>query len=101
MNDFVSCTLDIDSPDLIRITEVNIEKLQQLGYRLEYEIASYHKEVGVTESLGEPIEITKEEFSKILKENSTSFDGWESTPQSCSYKTYPIENERKLEGGRR
>ncbi len=90
MNNFIDCSLNMDSPDFIEIKEKNKEKLQQLGYRLEYEIASYHKDVVINESLGEPVEITKEEFSKILKENSSSFDGWDSISQNCSYETYPI-----------
>jgi outer membrane protease len=91
MNDFIDCTLNIDFPDFIRIKKIDKEKLKQLGYRLEYEIASYHKDVVVNEYLGEPVEITKEEFYRILKENISNFDSLDSASQSCSCKTYPIE----------
>ncbi len=95
MNDFIDCSLNMDSPDFIEIKEIDKEKLQQLGYRLEYEIASYYKEIVINEALGEPVEITKEEFYKILKENISNFDSLNARSQSCSYKTYPIEEERK------
>ncbi len=95
MNDFIDCTLNEDSPDFIEIKEIDKEKLQQLGYRLEYEIASYYKEIVINEALGEPVEITKEEFCKILKENISNFNGLNTVSDSCSCKTYPIKEERK------
>ncbi len=94
MNDFIKCSFDKDYQGYIKIEEINNERLEQWGYRLEYEISSYNKDVYTNErcSWADPKKISKEEFEEILSENLNNFDNEDNTfgAQSCGYETYPI-----------
>lgn len=43
MNNFIKCYFDKDYQGYIKIEEINKEKLEQWGYRLEYEISAITK----------------------------------------------------------
>ncbi|MGL5209391.1 hypothetical protein [Cetobacterium sp.] len=90
MSNFLKCSFDKDYEGYIKLKEINKEKLKQMGYRLEYEISSYYKDVYTVCS--EPENISKEEFYKILNENISNFDNIDNIlgTQSCSYRTYEI-----------
>ena len=96
MSDFLKCSFDKNYEGYVKFEIINEEKLKQWGYRLEYKISSYSKDIFINErcSFAEPKEITKEEFYKILSENVKNFDNRDNTlgTQSCSYVTYPIED---------
>lgn len=94
LNDFLICSFDKNYESYIKIEEIRKEKLEQWGYRLEYEISSYSKDV-VCDERGncEPKDITKEEFYKILSENIKNFDNTDNVnAQSCSFVTYEIKD---------
>lgn len=96
MSDFLKCSFDKDYEGYIKFEEIKKEKLEQMGYRIEYEISSYSKDVFINErcSFAEPETISKEEFYKILSENISNFDNTDNTlwAQTCSYIAYPIED---------
>ena len=95
MSNFLKCSFDKDYEGYVKFEEINKEKLEQMGYRLEYEISSYDKDVYTNDSCicSESENISKEEFYKILSENIKNFDNIDNTrgTQSCSYVTYLIE----------
>lgn len=96
MSDFLKCSFDKNYEGYVKFEIINEEKLKQWGYRLEYKISSYSKDIFINErcSFAEPENISKEEFYKILSENVKNFDNRDNTlgTQSCSYVTYPIED---------
>lgn len=101
MNDFIKCYFDKAYQGYIKLEEINKEKLEQWGYRLEYEISSYNKDVYTDETYirADPKKISKEEFEEILSENLNNFDNDDNKieAQSCGYETYPIEeNEENM-----
>ena len=92
MSDFLKCSFDKNYEGYVKFEIINEEKLKQWGYRLEYKISSYSKDV-VCDERGncEPKDITKEEFYKILSENISNFNNSDNiNTQSCSYRTYEI-----------
>ncbi|WP_462355090.1 hypothetical protein [Fusobacterium ulcerans] len=93
-HDFVNCSFNKNYEGYIKLDEINKEELAQFGYRLEYEIEKYFKEVFCDSSSSKPVNITKEEFYKILTENLSYFDNECNTKgtQFCSTVLYPIEN---------
>ena len=96
MSDFLKCSFDKNYEGYIKFEEIDKEKLKLWGYRMEYEISSYSKDIFINErcSCAEPKEISKEEFYKILSENIRNFDNTDNTlwAQTCSYIAYPIED---------
>jgi len=102
LSDFLECSFDKNSSNYLKFEMVNTEKLEQMGFRLEYEIVKYHKDI-----LGEPItfedkilpcaepqEITKEEFYDIIKNNIENFDNEDNEiAQSSSYEVFLAEEE--------
>lgn len=101
MSNFLKCSFDKDYEGYVKFEEINKEILEQMGYRLEYEISSYDKDVYTNDSCicSESENISKEEFYKILSENISNFDNIDNTlgTQSCSYTTYPIEEDKENE----
>lgn len=101
MSDFLKCSFDKNHTGYVKFEIKNEETLKQWNYRLEYEISSYSKDIYTDDSCicAEPKEITKEEFYKILSENISNFDNIDNTlgTQSCSYTTYPIEENKENE----
>lgn len=93
-HDFVNCSFNKNYEGYIKLDEISKEELAQFGYRLEYEIEKYFKEVFCDSSSSKPVNITKEEFYKILTENLSYFDNECNTKgtQFCSTVLYPIEN---------
>ena len=76
MSNFLKCSFDKDYEGYVKFEEINKEILEQMGYRLEYEISSYDKDVYTNDSCicSESENISKEEFYKILSENIKNFD---------------------------
>ena len=69
-----------------------LKELEKIGYRLEYEIDSYMKDIlDDTGLLATPVEISKEEFCEIMKENLRLFDNLDNYPtQSTAFGTYEV-----------
>lgn len=101
LSDFLECSFDKNSSNYLKFEMVNTEKLEQMGFRLEYEIVKYHKDI-----LGEPItfedkilpcaepqEITEKEFYDIIKNNIKNFDNEDNEiAQSTSYELFLVED---------
>lgn len=102
LSNFLACSFDKNSNNYLTFKMVNTEILKQMGFRLEYEIVAYYKDI-----LGEPItfenqilpcaepqEITKEEFYDIIKNNIENFDNEDNKiAQSTSYGAFLVEEE--------
>ena len=80
-----------DKEKLIDI-KIKNKELEKIGYRLEYEIDSYMKDIlDDTGLLATPVEISKEEFCEIMKENLRLFDNLDNYPtQSTAFGTYEV-----------
>ena len=102
LSNFLACSFDKNSNNYLTFKMVNTEILKQMGFRLEYEIVAYYKDI-----LGEPItfenqilpcaepqEIKKEEFYDIIKNNIENFDNEDNKiAQSTSYGAFLVEEE--------
>lgn len=98
ISNFIECSLDKYSKNYIKINILE-DKLKNRGYRLEYEIAEYYKDMD-EKGISIPIKISKEEFINIMKENLNNFDNKNNKPtQSTSYETFLILEETKNEIG--
>ncbi|ASC02215.1 hypothetical protein CBG50_02150 [Fusobacterium polymorphum] len=86
---YVKCSFDKEKLIDIKIKNKELEKI---GYRLEYEIDSYMKDIlDDTGLLATPVEISKEEFCEIMKENLRLFDNLDNYPtQSTAFGTYEV-----------
>ncbi len=102
LSDFLECSFDKNSSNYLTFKMVNTEKLRQMGFRLEYEIVKYHKDILVEPinfenqilPCAEPQEITKEEFYDIIKNNIENFDNEDNEiAQSTSYEIFLVEEE--------
>jgi len=76
ITDFVSCFFHKE--ELINIV-VNEKELADLGYRLEYEIVNYFKDL-LKNGTVVPTQISKDEFYKIMKTNIDEFDNSNNYP---------------------
>lgn len=98
ITDFINCSFD--KKNLINIV-VNEKELADLGYKLEYEIIYYFKNVLDDKKINEEFVLTlisKDEFEKIIKENIEEFDNSNNYPtQTTGFEIYDkkeiLENE--------
>ena len=98
ITDFINCSFD--KKNLINIV-INEKELADLGYKLEYEIIYYFKNVLDDKKINEEFVLTlisKNEFEKIIKENIEEFDNSNNYPtQTIGFEIYDkkeiLENE--------
>lgn len=97
ISNFVECSFSEESENYIKVT-IFEEELKKMGYRLEYEIADCSKDTEEIPGIAEGIEISEEEFFKILKENYKNFDNYENnSTQTSAYCRFPVLEEIKNE----
>lgn len=90
ITDFIICSFNKKIKNYIKV-DILEEKLRKQGYRLEYEIDKYYKEIKESDTSSISVEISKEEFFKILKENSKKFNNSDNVPtQTTSCSKYPV-----------
>lgn len=112
LNDFLVCSFNKTKDNYLDFKLVNLKKLKQMGFRLEYEIESFYKDILVdfkTDRIileeeynilnknnnfipcGKPEKITEEEFYNIIKNNIENFDNYDNQiTQSISYKLFLV-----------
>lgn len=112
LNDFLVCSFNKTKDNYLDFKLVNLKKLKQMGFRLEYEIESFYKDILVdfkTDRIileeeynilnknnnfipcGKPEKITEEEFYNIIKNNIENFDNYDNQiTQSTSYKLFLV-----------
>lgn len=96
ISNFIECSFDKYSKNYIKMVVLE-EKLKNRGYRLEYKIAEYYKDIDEN-GISIPTKIFKEDFIKIMEENLNNFDNTNNKPtQSTSYETFLILEEKKNE----
>ena len=88
MNSFVKCSFDEESPNCIKMEERDQEALKILGYKIEFEVVDYYKEVGfdIDCCYVESEAISEEEFFLILKKYKDNFNNSDNkSTQSVAY----------------
>lgn len=96
ISNFIECSFDKYLKNYIKMVVLE-EKLKNRGYRLEYKIAEYYKDIDEN-GISIPTKIFKEDFIKIMEENLNNFDNTNNKPtQSTSYETFLILEEKKNE----
>lgn len=89
---FVTCNF---SKEKIIDININHKYLNNIGYKLEYEIVKYSKDIVIyNKKIGEILEpetIDKEEFFEIIRGNISLFDNLDNYPtQNCSYMIFEV-----------
>ena len=113
LDNFLVCSFNKNKDNYLDFKLINLKKLEQMGFRLEYEIESFYKDILVdnkTERIileeeynilnknnnfifcGKPTKITEEEFYDIIKNNIENFDNEDNKViQSTSYQLFLVE----------
>lgn len=98
MSNFIECSFYKYSKNYIKMNILE-DKLKNRGYRLEYKIAEYYKDID-EDGISIPTKILKEDFIKIIEDNLNNFDNTNNRPtQTSAYETFLILEETKNEIG--